>query len=63
MQARCCEAKIVSPSQRLAHHITMSHVNYYAAVHHEAASKFIAQGSFAANYSAVWSAEPPHQAE
>jgi hypothetical protein len=37
----------------------MPHVNYYAAAHHEAASKFIGQASFAAIYSAVWSAEPP----
>jgi hypothetical protein len=63
MQARCCEAKIVSSSQRLAHHITMPRVNYYAAAHHEAASKFIDQGSSAANYSAVWSEEPPHGAK
>jgi hypothetical protein len=63
MQARCCEAKIVSPSQRLAHHITMPRVNYYAAANHEAASKFIDQGSFAANYSASWSAEPPPAAK
>jgi hypothetical protein len=63
MQALCCEAKIVSPSQRLAHHITMPRVNYYAAANHEAASKFVDQGSFAANYSAVWAEEPPLGAE
>jgi hypothetical protein len=49
MQALCCEAKIVSPSQRLAHHITMADVNYYAADNHEAASKFIDQKVFGLN--------------
>jgi hypothetical protein len=58
MHALCCEAKIVSPSQRLAHHITMPRVNYYAAANHEAASKFVGQASFTANYSANWPAEP-----
>jgi hypothetical protein len=40
----------------------MGHANYYAAANHEAASKFVGQGSFASNYSAGSSLEPLFEA-
>jgi hypothetical protein len=37
---------------RFVEEITVADVNYYSVTHHEAASKFVDQGSFAAKYSA-----------